>query len=77
MPNNPLLVVALLISAVVLATLGTVLPGMMDLPPPGDWVLRGVLYLAALGDVGVALWFRSRMKRAAPPKAGGTIERQR
>lgn len=76
MPNNPFLIVALLVSAVVLVALGTVLPGMMNLPPPGDWVLRGVLYLAALGDVAIALWFRSRMKRTAP-KSGGTIERQR
>jgi len=76
MPNNPLLIVALLVSAVMLAILGTVLPGMMELPPPGDWMMRGAFYLAALGDVGIALWFRARMKRAAP-KSGATIERQR
>lgn len=76
MANNPVLIGALLISAAMLAVLGTVLPGMLELEPPADWVLRGVLYAAALGDVAIALWFRSRMKRAAPPQAGGTVDRR-
>jgi hypothetical protein len=73
-PVSPLIVLALL-SAVMLAVLGTVLPGMLDFAGPERWMISGVFYLAAAGDVAIALWFRSKIKKASAA-SGGTIQRQ-
>jgi hypothetical protein len=74
-PVSPAIIVALLFSAVMLVVLGTILPGMMELPEPGGLIMRLVLYAAAAGDVAIALWFRSRMKKTRAA-TGGTIQRQ-
>lgn len=74
-PANPAIIVVLLFSAVMLVVLGTILPGMMELPEPGGLIMRLALYAAAAGDVAIALWFRSRMKRTRAG-TGGTIQRQ-
>lgn len=74
-PASPAIIVALLFSAVMLAVLGTILPGMMELPEPGGLIMRLALYAATAGDVAIALWFRSRMKKTRAG-SGGTIQRQ-
>lgn len=72
--GEKLLIGILLFSAVVLAILGTILPGLMELPDPGGLILAIAFYAAAAGDVAVALWFRSRLKGKRP--SGGTVQRQ-
>jgi hypothetical protein len=74
-PVSPLIVFALLLSAVTLAVLGTVLPGMLDFAGPERWMISGVFYLAAAGDVAIALWFRSKIRKGRAA-SGGTIQRQ-
>lgn len=71
--------VILILSAILLAVLGTILPGMLELEPPVDLVLRAVLYVAAIGDVILALFMRAKLKKAAAqnvPGSGGTVQRQ-
>lgn len=75
--GNPLIVVVLLVSAAMLAALGTILPGMMGFTGTERWVMSGVFYLAAAGDVAIALWFRAKLKKQrAAASSGGTIQRQ-
>ena len=72
---HPAIVWTLLVSAVMLVALVTILPGMMELEGPEGLILSIALYLAAAGDVAIALWFRSKLKKARAA-SGGTIQRQ-
>lgn len=74
-PASPAIIVVLLFCAFLLAVLGTILPGMAELPEPFGLIMRLALYVAAAGDVALALWFRSRMKKTRAA-TGGTIQRQ-
>jgi hypothetical protein len=74
-PVSPAIVIVLLVCALMLVVLGTILPGMAELPEPFGLVMRLVLYVAAAGDVALALWFRSRMKKTRTG-TGSTIQRQ-
>ncbi len=78
--NNPaagVLPIVLLVSAALLAALGTILPGMMEFTGPERWLMSGVFYVAAAGDVVIALWLRSRTRKArASESSGGTVQRQ-
>lgn len=74
---SPAIVAALLVSAVMLVVLGTILPEMMEFSGLERWLMSGVFYLAAAGDVAIALWFRSKSRKArAAAASGGAIQRQ-
>lgn len=72
---SPAVIVALLVSAVMLVVLGTILPGMMAFDGPEGLIMQIAFYVAAAGDVAIALWFRSKLKKARAA-SGGTIQRQ-
>jgi hypothetical protein len=74
-PVSPAIIVVLLFCALMLVVLGTILPDMAELPEPFGLVMRLVLYAVAAGDVVLAFWFRSRMKKTRAG-TGGTIQRQ-
>ena len=71
-----MVVIALLIGAVMIAVLGTVIPGMIDLGEPASMVLRVAFYAVAAGDVAIALWFRSKLKKTRAAEQGGTVQRR-
>ena len=68
---TPVLIGTLLVGAVLFA----VLPGMLDLPDPIGLVLSVALYAVAAGDVGIALWLRSKLRKAQR-SVGGAVQRR-
>lgn len=69
-------IVILFVSAAMLVVLGTVLPRMVELDEPVATVLSIALYVAAAGDVAIALWFRSKLKKARAAEQRGTVQRR-
>lgn len=79
-PGNPsanIMFFVMLFSAVMIAALGTVLPGLLEFDDVTGLVLRCVLYAVAIGDVIIAFWLRNKLRKADPAARNtGTIQRQ-
>lgn len=63
--------------AVLIAILGTLLPGWLGMTGSIGLVLSLAFYAVAATDVAIAFWLRARMKKAPRMTApGGTVQRQ-
>lgn len=67
---------AILMGAVIIAVVGTFLPGFVGLTGLPAIVVQLVFYAAAAIDVAIALWLRARIRRARSSGNGGTVRRQ-
>ena len=69
---------AILSGAVIIAAIGTFLPGLIGLSGTPAIILPLVFYAIAAIDVGIAFWLRARLKKASQPSSqgGGTVQRQ-
>ena len=76
-PKPNIMFFVMLLSAAMIAVLGTVLPGMLEFDDATGLVLRCVLYAVAIGDVIIAFWLRNKLRKADPnARRAGTIQRQ-
>lgn len=76
-PSANVMFYVMLLSAAMIAVLGTVLPGMLAFDDVTGLVLRCALYAVAIGDVIIALWFRSKLRKGdQAAKSSGTVQRQ-
>lgn len=67
---------AILVGAVILAVIGTFLPGLIGLTGWPAVAMQLVFYAIAVIDVAIALWLRARLRKAGSSRGGGTVQRQ-
>jgi len=69
---------AILSGAVMIAAIGTFLPGLIGLSGAPAIVVPLVFYAIAAIDVGIAFWLRARLKKArhSAPRPGQTVQRR-
>jgi hypothetical protein len=71
------LVASVLVGAVLVATIGTLVPGLAGITgAPAFWI-PVVFYAIAVADVLVALWLWRKLKAMRPPSSPGTGPVQR
>jgi hypothetical protein len=74
---NPFLPMALLISALMFVFLGLMMPDLTGMTGPEATWLSIAFYVAAAGDVAIALYLRGKSKKGRQSAtSGGTIQRQ-
>jgi membrane protein implicated in regulation of membrane protease activity len=75
---STILMATILVGAVMIAAIGTLLPGWIGLTGTPALIIQLVFYAVAAIDVGLALWLRARLKKAnqPPSQGGGTVRRQ-
>lgn len=67
---------AILVGAVMIAVIGTFLPGWAGLTGMPAVALQLVFYAIAAIDVAIALWLRARLRKARRPDDSGPVRRQ-
>lgn len=67
---------AVLVGAVVLAVIGTFLPGLVGLTGLPAVAMQLAFYAIAAVDVAIALWLRARIRKAGASRNGGTVQRR-
>ncbi|HEV8392469.1 MAG TPA: hypothetical protein VGQ35_21620 [Dongiaceae bacterium] len=79
-PNaaGTILSAAILSGAVIIAAIGTFLPGLIGLTGAPAIIIPLVFYAVAAIDVGIAFWLRARLRKArqSGSQSGGTVQRQ-
>jgi len=77
-PAGAILMAAILAGAVMIAVIGTVLPGLIGLSGAPAMIMPLAFYAIAAIDVVIVLWLRARLKKArqSSPQSGGTVQRQ-
>jgi hypothetical protein len=74
---NPALPIALIISAIMFVILGALLPGLAGMTGLEGTVLSVALWVVAAGDVAIAFYLWTKIKKAhQSANSGGTIQRQ-
>jgi hypothetical protein len=68
-------IAAILVGAVMIAVVGTFLPGLIGLTGTPAIVIPLVFYAVAALDVAIALWLRARLKKARS-SGSGPVRRQ-
>ena len=81
-PGNPagtILMASILLGAVMIAAIGTLLPGWMGLTGTPALMIALVFYAVAAIDVVIAFWLRGRIAKArqASGRGGNTIQHMR
>lgn len=69
-------IAAVLVGAVMIAVVGTFLPGLIGLTGTPAIVIPLVFYAVAALDVAIALWLRARIRKARGPAGKGPVHRQ-
>ncbi len=67
---------AVLAGAVMIAIVGTFLPGWVGLTGGPAVALQLVFYAIAAIDVAVAFWLRARLRKIQSSRGGGTVQRE-
>jgi membrane protein implicated in regulation of membrane protease activity len=67
---------AILVGAVIVAFVGTFLPGWVGLTGVPAVVMQLVFYAIAAIDVAVALWLRAKVRKAKSQVRGSSVQRQ-
>jgi membrane protein implicated in regulation of membrane protease activity len=67
---------AILVGAVIIAVIGTFLPGWIGLTGGPAIAMQLVFYAIAAIDVAVAFWLRARLRKARSSRDGGTVQRR-
>lgn len=76
-PNAATIVMAaILVGAVIVAIIGTFLPGWVGLTGGPAIALQLVFYAVAAIDVAVAFWLRARIRKVRSSRSGGTVQRE-
>lgn len=75
---STILTASILSGAVIIAAVGTFLPGLLGLSGAAAIIVPLVFYAVAAIDVGLAFWLRARLKKAllSSSQGGGTVQRQ-
>jgi membrane protein implicated in regulation of membrane protease activity len=81
-PGNPagtILMASILLGAVMIAAIGTLLPGWIGLTGTPALIIALVFYAVAAIDVAIAFWLRARIAKArqASGRSGNTIQHMR
>jgi protein-S-isoprenylcysteine O-methyltransferase Ste14 len=77
-PAGTIVMATVLVGAVMIAAIGTLLPGWIGLTGTPALMLALVFYVVAAIDVGIAFWLRARLKKAvqSSSQSAGTVRRQ-
>ncbi len=67
---------AILLGAVILAVIGTFLPGVIGLTGWPAVAMQLVFYAIAAIDVAIAFWLRARIRKDKSSHGGGTVQRR-
>jgi membrane protein implicated in regulation of membrane protease activity len=77
-PSNAATIVmaSILVGAVMVAFVGTFLPGWIGLTGGPAIAMQLVFYAIAAIDVAVAFWLRARLRKTQSSRSGGTVQRE-
>jgi hypothetical protein len=69
---------AMIVGAIMIAIIGTFMPSLVGLTGPEAFWIPVIFYAVAVVDIGIALFFRSRLIKARRSTASGvgTVQRQ-